>query len=97
MSAKAQKVAAKPVRRGRPPILREGNTIPKLREMKKATASQLGVSGAHMATLVEGGYARVLTTVKLGGVGRPANLYGLTRKGSGLATAITNRQKLAVA
>lgn len=80
-------------RRGRPPQLREGVTIPGLRAAKQATAADLGVSGAHMATLVEAGLVKVVGTVKSGRKGRPANIYSLTPQGNGKATAIANAEK----
>jgi hypothetical protein len=77
--------------RGPKPTKRNG-VILALRNMKRATAADLGVATAYLDTLVRGGYVAVVGhQIDKQGKGRKPNIYKLTPAGQGQATSLIRR------
>ena len=80
-------------KRGPSPIKRE-EIILKLREHKRATSADLGVSTAFLFTMLSAGLVRKVGKEEVGGKGRPRTIWALSPRGNGIASS---RMRLRVA
>lgn len=73
--------------RGPKPVKRN-KIILALRAKKQATSAELGVATAYMDTLLRGGIVAVAGKGDKSGKGRKPNVYKLTPRGNGKASAL---------
>lgn len=81
-------------RRGPKPTKRNAIVL-RMREIKRATSADLGVSTAFLETLNRAGIVRVVEHQRTDHKGRPRNVYSLDKRGQGIALNLSKAQKAA--